>query len=197
MFQLIKILFGFNSKLKRINNKYKTTILSRSCKSIGYSPQIAFPITTYGLENVTIGDNFKSGERLKTRTFSEWGNKKYSPVLKIGDNVSLESDCHISAVNRVEIGDNVLMASFVYISDHSHGEVADGETNIPPLERPLYSKGPIIIGNNVWIGEKVCILPNVRIGDGSVIGAGSVVTKDIPSGSVAVGNPAKVIRKIS
>lgn len=196
MSTFIRLLFPY-SKLKEYLKILKSGRKLKSCKHIGINPIIAFPITTYGLENVTIGDNFKSGERLKIRTFCEWGNKKYSPVLKIGDNVSLESDCHISAINRVEIGDNVLMASFVYVSDHSHGEVTDGETNIPPLERPLYSKGPIIIGNNVWIGEKVCILPNVRIGDGAVIGAGSVVTKDIPSGSVAVGNPAKVIRKIS
>ena len=56
--------------------------------------------------------------------------------------------------------------------------------------------GGIFIGNNVWIGANCCILPNVHIGDNCVIGAGSVVTKDIPSNSVAAGNPAKVIKKI-
>lgn len=88
------------------------------------------------------------------------------------------------------------MASFVYISDHSHGEITRAELDLPPLGRLLYSKGPIIIGNNVWIGEKVCILPNVRIGDGAVIGANSVVTKDIPPHSVAAGSPAKVIKQL-
>ena len=56
---------------------------------------------------------------------------------------------------------------------------------------------PIKIGNNVWIGGNACIMPGVKIGDNSVIGAGSVVTKDIPEGVVAAGNPCKVIRKIT
>lgn len=122
--------------------------------------------------------------------------QRLTPEIKIGGNVSIESDCHISAINNVSIGDNVLIASFVYISDHSHGAVTSEELGLPPLQRSLYSKGPIEIGSNVWIGEKVCILPNVKIGEGAIIGAGSVVTKDIPARSVAVGNPAKVIRQL-
>ncbi|MNW69701.1 Galactoside O-acetyltransferase [compost metagenome] len=56
---------------------------------------------------------------------------------------------------------------------------------------------PITVGNNVWIGGNVCVLAGVTIGDASIIGAGSVVTKDIPSGVIAAGNPCKVIRKIT
>jgi acetyltransferase-like isoleucine patch superfamily enzyme len=66
-----------------------------------------------------------------------------------------------------------------------------------PSERDLYSKGSVTIEDNVWIGDKVTILPNVRIGEGSVIGANSVVTKDIPPFCVAAGNPAKIIRKLN
>ena len=64
----------------------------------------------------------------------------------------------------------------------------------PPRSRTIYSKGPVIIGENVWIGENVCILPGVTIGKGTVIGAGAVVTKDIPPFSVAGGNPARIIK---
>lgn len=176
--------------------KLKTKKLLAYVKTLGKNARITFPITTYGLENVAIGDNFKCGERLKLRTFNQWGNQTFHPSIIIGDNVSIESDCHISAINKVSIGDNVLLASFVYISDHSHGVVSSSELSQPPLERPLYSKGPVEIGRNVWIGEKACILPNVKIGEGAIIGAGSVVTKDIPARAVAVGNPAKVIRQL-
>lgn len=163
-----------------------------------YGPncRIRFPIITHGLENVEIGDNFKCGERLKLRTFNGWKDQSFNPCIRIGNNVSIESDCHIGAINKIIIGDNVLIASFVYISDHSHGEITRAELDSPPLERSLYSKGPVIIGNNVWIGEKVCILPNVKIGDGAIIGANSVVTKDIPPYSVAAGSPAKVIKQL-
>ena len=64
------------------------------------------------------------------------------------------------------------------------------------MKRPLHSKGPIIIEDNVWVGENVCILENVRIGKCSIIGANAVVTHDIPPYSIAVGVPAKVIKKI-
>lgn len=152
-----------------------------------------------GLNNVSVGKNFRAGERLKLRTFDSWGTLKYTPQITIGDNVNIETDCHISAINKVLIGNNVLMASFVYISDHSHGnvnEMCEEALFSPPLERPLYSKGPIIIEDNVWLGEKVSVMPGVHIGRGAIIGANSVVTKDIPAYAVAVGAPAKVIKML-
>ena len=68
---------------------------------------------------------------------------------------------------------------------------------LPPLERNLNSIGKIIIGNNVWIGDKVTILANVTIGQGAVIAANSVITKSVPPYSVAAGNPAKIIKTVS
>jgi lipopolysaccharide O-acetyltransferase len=91
----------------------------------------------------------------------------------------------------------VLIASCVFISDHNHGRYDEldmaSSPAVPPADRPLSSK-PVRIGNNVWLGEYVCILPGVTIGDGSIIGASSVVTHDIPANSIAAGNPARVIR---
>ena len=63
-----------------------------------------------------------------------------------------------------------------------------------PFERKIISKGPVIIGDNVWIGDKVTILSGVRIGNGVVVAANSVVTKDVPEYCVVAGNPARVIR---
>lgn len=164
---------------------------------LGSNARIAIPIQTYGLENVFIGDNFDCGERLKLRTFSEWQGVNYTPKITIGNNVCIQSDCHISAINSVEIGDNVLMASFVYISDHQHGMPNYSDVRAtPPIQRMLSSKGAVRIGNGVWIGEKATILPGVTIGECSIIGANSVVTKDIPPYCIACGNPAKVIKTI-
>lgn len=126
------------------------------------------------------------------------GGESFTPYIQIGDNVSIETDCHISAINSVIIEDGVLIASFVYISDHSHGIIFDNkELHIRPIDRPLSSKGPIKICRNVWIGEKVSILPGTTIGEGSIIGANSVVTHDIPPYCIAVGSPAKIIKNLN
>ena len=91
----------------------------------------------------------------------------------------------------VSIGHDTLIASNVSLVSENHG--INPECGVRYGNQPL-SGNPIIIGNNCWIGEKVMILPGVTIGEWSIIGAGSVVTKDIPKCSIAVGNPAKVIK---
>ena len=105
---------------------------------------------------------------------------------------------HIAAMEQVHIGNNVLIASHVYISDNSHGcyKGSDDDTspNIPPINRAYYTS-PVCIGDNVWIGEGVMIMPGVTIGSGAVIGAHSVVNIDIPKDCIAVGAPARVIKK--
>lgn len=188
-----------------LKNKIKNTLFSlraaynaralKGCRKLGKGPNIRRPVYTHGLEHVEIGNNFKCGARLKIRAFGSWGDQKFNPAIRIGNNVNIESDCHIGAINEVVIEDDVLIASFVYISDHSHGRVSGEELSCPPIERPLHSKGPVRIGRNAWIGEKAVILPGVTIGEGAVIGASAVVTHDVPPHSVVAGNPAKVLRE--
>ena len=102
----------------------------------------------------------------------------------------MNHNCIILDSAKVEFGDNVFIApnSAFYTAGHP----LDYETRNKGLE---YAK-PIKVGNNVWIGGNAIVLPGVTIGDNVVIGAGSVVTKDIPSNVIAVGNPCKVIKKI-
>ncbi len=109
----------------------------------------------------------------------------------------MENDCHIGAINRVEIHDHVLIASRVYISDHSHGETRLEDLRISPHDRPVVSKGPVVIESHVWLGEGVCVMPGVRIGHHSVVGANAVVTRDVPPYSVAAGCPARIVKSFS
>lgn len=119
--------------------------------------------------------------------------QKLVPNLTIGSNCNFGAYNHITCTNEVTIGNNVLTGKWVTISDNSHG-TTDGESlKIPPMLRPIVSKGKVFIGNNVWIGDKATILAGVTIGDGAVIGANAVVTKDVPNNGVAVGNPAKIM----
>lgn len=118
--------------------------------------------------------------------------------LIIGKNCKLGDSVHIVANEKVIIGDNCLMASKIFISDTSHGEYSDATINsspdVPPDTRPLHMKA-ISIGNNVWIGENVCILLGVTIGDGCIIGANSVVNRDVNDNCIVAGAPAKDLKK--
>lgn len=191
------ILFRLQNKLRSYYTKLFNRNIRTLFKSCGEKLQISPPLIYMGLNNVSIGNNFIARERLKLRTFNYWEGKTYTPSIVIGNNVNIETDCHISAINQVSIGNNVLIASFVYISDHTHGNVNDLEVPLlPPLQRPLYSKGPVIIEDDVWLGEKVSVMAGVHIGRGAIIGANSVVTKDIPAYAIAVGSPAKVIKML-
>lgn len=150
-----------------------------------------------GMRHITIGDNVRILNRARIEVRDHYLGQGFTPTLNIGNNVVINDDCHIGVFNRVEIHNDVLIASKVYISDHSHGETNHTDMQLPPRLRPIISKGPVIIEKNVWLGEGVCILPNVRIGRNSVVGANAVVTKDIPPYSIAAGMPARVIRTVS
>lgn len=120
----------------------------------------------------------------------------YLAEMVLGNNISIGEYSHITCAQKMVIGDGLLTGRYVLITDNAHGENLPNELNIPPLARRVYSSGPVIIGRNVWIGDKATILPNVKIGDGAVIAANAVVTKDVPPFSVAAGCPARVIKTV-
>ena len=117
-------------------------------------------------------------------------------TIRIGDDCTIGEYTQLSACSKIEIGNGLLTGRYVYIGDNSHGGLSYEEATIPPNKRELISKGPITIGKNVWIGDKVTILGGVTIGDNVIIGANSVVTRDVPSNSIAAGSPAKVIKQL-
>lgn len=123
-----------------------------------------------------------------------WSEHDDSIKISIGGYCSIGAYCHISTYNKGSIENHVLTGKWVSIVDNDHGETNKESLMIPPLERKLVSKGPIVIGNHVWIGDKVTILSGVTIGNNSVIAANSVKTKDVPPFSVVAGNPGKVIK---
>ncbi len=114
----------------------------------------------------------------------------YGYNIEIGENFYSNHNLVILDANKVEFGNNVFIAP--NCSFYTAGHPIDAETRNKGLE---YAK-PIKVGNDVWIGGNVVVLPGITIGDNVVIGAGSIVTKDIPSNSVAVGNPCRVIKNI-
>ncbi len=115
----------------------------------------------------------------------------YGCNITVGDNFDMNHGCVILDGGGVTFGDNVFVAP--QCGFHTAGH---------PLDFMQRNKGieyayPIVVGNNVWIGAGVTVVPGVTIGDNTVIGAGSVVTKDIPAGVLAVGNPCRIVREIT
>jgi acetyltransferase-like isoleucine patch superfamily enzyme len=184
----IKILF-----LKCYFYFYKYTF--KKCKSIFIYGEMQIT----GKKHIEI-ESFSAGSRIRIDAITRYLDKKYYPLIKIGKNFVANNDIHIGCTNKVIIGDNVLLGSNIYITDHDHG-IYDINTlnNSNPIERPidrvLTNNGHVIINDNVFIGEYVVILKNVEIGIGSIIGSNSVVNKNIPPYSIAVGNPVKIVKK--
>ena len=108
--------------------------------------------------------------------------------IKIGKNVFINACCRFQDQGGIEIGDGSLIGHNTTIATLNHDFNPDKRANLHP--------SPVKIGKKVWIGSDCTILPGVEIGDGAVIGAGSVVTKNVPASSVAIGNPARVIKQI-
>ncbi len=118
-------------------------------------------------------------------------NVDYGCHITVGDNFYANMDCIFLDVNRVTIGNNVMVGPRVGFYTAGHPIVAD--IRIEDLE----FGSPIVVEDNVWIGGSAVILPGVTIGKNAIVGAGAVVTKDVPANSIVGGNPAKVIRMIN
>ena len=116
-------------------------------------------------------------------------NSVFGPGVSLGDNSGIGIDCEL--YGPVTIGKNVMMGPEVVI--YTSGHKFD-RTDIPMMQQGPTEKEPVVIGDDCWIGRRAMIMPGVTIGDGCVIAAGAVVTKDIPPYSVAGGVPARVIR---
>ncbi len=140
-----------------------------------------FQYQKYRADKVYIAKGTYLGSRVKIGRFTRINNTSYIDNCEIGAFCAIAGRLIIRASNHTVCYPN--------IQDWVQRYLVLSETPVAG-----YSKGPLRIGNSVWIGDSVIILSGVKIGDGAVIGAGSVVTKSIPDFAIAVGNPAKVIK---
>lgn len=185
------------------DNYYSVSELAKTAYSMALT-KVVYPKATLvrrpfimrGKPRFVYGEGFTTGYNCRIETFG--GKEDLEPKLIVGKNFRIGDNVHIAAAERIEVGDDCLLASKIFITDLSHGDYGNGaeatDPSTPPNDRPLTSS-PVKIGNNVWIGESVSILGGVTIGDGCIIGANSVVSKSIPDNSIAVGCPARVIKR--
>lgn len=117
------------------------------------------------------------------------GEPTDTPRIRIGAGTYINRYTILDSIQSLEIGAECAIGPGSYLTDHDHGHTP----GVAPLSQPLVA-APTRLGDRVWLGAHVVVLKGVTIGDGAVIGAGSVVTKDIPPHAVAVGTPARVVR---
>ena len=120
------------------------------------------------------------------------GSVARNPSIVIGPNTGVGMGATISAAKSVILGKEVMLARNVYISDHSH---AYGDPNVPISLQGITEPKGVLIDDGAWLGQNVCILPGVRVGKGAIVGANSVVTRDVPDLSIAVGAPAVIVKQ--
>lgn len=181
-----------------LRGNQKTIKTIRVSRRFPNAKGVFFPLDIFSLgeEHIFIGNGTHIGEHTHLtawETTCAGGN--FNPEIHIGENCCLGNWNHITATNSIRIGNNLLTGKWVTITDNSHGETDRETLDMPPLMRTITSKGPVVIGDNVWIGDKATILPGVTIGDGAIIAANAVVTKDVPAYSVVGGNPARIIKQ--
>jgi acetyltransferase-like isoleucine patch superfamily enzyme len=179
-------------------SKIYTALMKTSFRSFGEGSIIKPFLNTSHAECISIGKNDDIGSFCRITVSTDFAGKKVKSKndirLRIGDNVDIGNNSFLSANNNVQIGNHVIMSAFVFITDHDHG-FEDVSKNLH--EQPLTEGGNTIIEDNVFLGVKSTVLKNVTIGKHAIIGANSVVTHDIPAYSIAVGNPAVVIKRFN
>lgn len=200
---ILSLIYFFGRRIYSYNDsmKWKRCIVSIKSKWLSCALNSAKHCTFCGKvyfkdpHRIILGERNSFGDNLYLTAWSQFSDNNNQALITIGNHCDFGAFNHITATNKIVIGDNCLTGKWVTISDNNHGTTSLEDLQLPPLRRKVVSKGPVIIGNNVWIGDKATILGGVNIGDGVIVGANAVVARDVPAYSVVAGNPARVIKQ--
>ena len=139
-----------------------------------------------------IGENTRIGQYAFLVLCTTHNGRDYAPRLSIGNNVQIGNDLFVGCLKNITIGDNVLISSRVFIADTTHDY---RDITRPVIEQGLTEGLAVTIEDNAFIGVNACILPGIHVGQNAVVGAGAVVTTDVPPYTVVAGNPAVPIKQ--
>lgn len=188
--------FSTFEKMKSVKMYIYTGYYSKCFASFGKGSVIIPTLRMLvGSKYITIGSECILGKQVQLTAFDHYCGVSFLPSIILGDGSNIGDYSHITSINKIQIGTGVLMGRNILITDNSHGggECLATQLDQPVKTRPMFTKGCVIIEDNVWIGEKASIIGNVVIGRGSIIGANTVITKNIPEYTLAVGNPVRLI----
>jgi acetyltransferase-like isoleucine patch superfamily enzyme len=150
-----------------------------------------------GGRHISFGKGVYAGRNLWLEAVTSYASQDFHPQIVIGDRVCFSDGVHISSISSIAIGSHTLFGSRIYVSDHNHG-IYRGESQSspdePPAHRSLGGGGPVVIGENVWIGDNSVIIGPATIGRGAIVGANSVVRGVVSPNTIVAGTPAKPIK---
>lgn len=175
-----------------VMNRIRAAALLSKFKAVGSGSRVEWPSKISGGQYMTLGEHVFIAWNGWLFGNDHYGNQKFMPEILIEDGTYIGNACHIVACNRIRIGKSVLIADRCYLSDNLH-DYRDVSRSI--WDNKLLVPGQINIGDHSWIGENVCIYGDVTVSKHCVVGDNSVLTKDIPDYSVAVGVPARVVKR--
>lgn len=159
--------------------------------SIGKKSYFLKPDFVSGTQYIYMKDDVGIWNNARVEIIDYWEGKQFNPKLIIGNHVNIGQDLHLTVAERVEIEDNVVCTARVTITDIKH---VTKDINTRVLKQPILTQ-PVHICEGAFIGVNSTVLPGVTIGKHAVIGANSVVTRDVPDYATVVGTPARVIKK--
>jgi acetyltransferase-like isoleucine patch superfamily enzyme len=150
-----------------------------------------------GARHIYLGRGVYAERNLWLEAVSSYQTQHFDPQITVGDYVCFSDGVHISSVSSITIGSHTLFGSRIYVSDHNHG-IYKGRNQSrpeePPARRMLGGGGPVVIGENVWIGDNAIIIGPADIGNGAVIAANSVVRGAVACNTIVAGAPAKPVK---
>lgn len=170
---------------------YANHFLAPACDQLGPHHTIMKPwYVSISGPNIRIGQCATIiGEPEDRVKIGVWGREPGLGQITIGDNVMISPGVRISASDKITIGDNVMMANGVYITDSDWHGVYDRTQQVEQVT-------PVVIKDNVWLGDGSVVLKGVTVGENSIVAARAVVVSDVPDNVVVVGNPAKLVKQL-
>lgn len=181
---------SLNNLYTRIHRRIWKILFHSNFKSFGKHSRIMFPMKIKGAEHIEIGDYVSIADNIWLAAVKIDENL---PRLIIGDRTKIGHFSVVAAVRYIKIGKNVVVADKAFITDSIHNYE---DITLPIKDQPIGFAGEVSIGDDSWIGQNVSII-GAKVGKHCVIGANSVVTKDIPDYCVAVGSPARVVKRFN
>lgn len=201
IFRILSFLYPYklHCKLQSARDVFYTLWIRNFIGHLGEHSCICYPCSLQGegQMHILIGDYTTIQGTSILGCWTKYGQQEFPDAsITIGNHCCIGEYNHITACNKITIGDGLLTGRYVIISDNSHGGLSEEEASIQPLFRELKSKGEVVIGNNVWLGDKVAVLSGVHIGNNVIVAANAVVTKDLPNDCVVAGVPGRVIKQL-
>ncbi|MGO1974907.1 MAG: acyltransferase [Propionibacteriaceae bacterium] len=176
---------------RRVLSKSFSVLAAGAFAEFGSASTIQPPLRVSGERRISIGARVFIGPDCWLQVLDD--EPGHTPALVVGEGTKIVGGAVLSAARSIRLGRQVLIARNVYVSDHQH---AYADPTRAVLEQGIAKVAPVVIGDGAWLGENVVVGPGVTIGRGAVIGANAVVLSDVADHAVAVGVPAREVRRV-